>query len=238
MIYLIVGQRGSGKTTFLVIIANENRDKQIVSNVSIDLDNIEKFDMSKLLNNTEKHKLFLIDEASLYLDKRRSMSDINIIFSYFQYQSRKYDNDIYFAIQDINILDLRTRKMIDLYIYSFNFNDRFEYHLFNSYNQYVNKIIIEKKYLSHIFSLFDTHEIINNERTIEFISKYNVSDNVKSIFDEHKENIMKELKEYNEKLSEKFIKFYLKKHNLPANQSLIQHIYFELKRVIKNEKQQ
>lgn len=233
MIIFLIGARGSGKSTLLTIFAYEQQDMMFISNLKINLKNIEEFSMSKLLSDESKHKNFIIDEASLYLDNRRSMSDINVFLSIAINQSRKFQNDFYFAIQNEQTIDKRIKSEIDLFIYCYNYDYYFRYLFYNKYFQLTCSLEIEKYKLENIFELFDTHQLFTNENTSEFMSKYATNNEIIDIAKSNIDKLLKTMKEYNiKKLSEKFVKFYLEKEKIPASKFLIDKLYFEANKIL------
>lgn len=229
MIILLVGEKGSGKSTFIVIIVNNNLNIKYISNLTIYLPNIEKFTMDKLLNNSEIGKNFIIDEASLYLDKRRSMSDINVVFSWMEYQSRKFQSNIHFAIQDETILDERSIKSIDLYIYCYHIENYYIYIFKNKYRQITGNFVIPEENIKPFQKLFDTYEIISNEKVKEFQNKFLSIETSQDLVINNIDKIIKFAKEYNQKkITEQFIQFYLEHNKLPVNKSLKSTLLFEV----------
>ena len=239
MIIFLIGTRGSGKSTLLTIFAYEKQNEIFISNLKIKLNNIEEFTMSKLLSEESKKKNFIIDEASLYLDNRRSMSDINVFLSIAINQSRKFENDFYFAIQNENTIDKRIKSEIDLFIYCYNYDLFFRYLFYNKYMQLTCCLEIEKYKLKHIFELFDTHQLFSNENTFEFLSKYTNNNEIEDVAKSNIQKLMQYMKDYKiNKLTEKFVKFYLEKEKLPANKVLVSRLFFEANKYLseKNEK--
>jgi hypothetical protein len=200
----------------------------ILSNVTILFPNVQKFNMSMILSDKFIGKAFFIDEAYLYLDKRRSMSDINLIFSYLDWQSRKLQNDIYFCIQDESVLDERSKKMIDLKTYCSHLNGNFTQIYMNKWNQITQTIVIPESEASKLYPYFNTYELIKNERSNEFLAKYGNTENSNGVIDENMNSFIQFMKDYHkEKVSDKFIKFFFTQNQLPMNKTLLNDFFFK-----------
>lgn len=231
MIVLFIGERGSGKSTGIVSTALDIYPyRQLVSNLTIKLPNIQKFNINMLLDNENVGRDFIIDELSQYIDKRRSMSDMNVLFSHAFYQSRKFQNDFYGAIQDETIIDERDKKEVDLRIYCYNFITYYYYKMVNKFNQNTGNFIIPIEKVRLIQQYFDTFEIIKSDKEEELLMKFSSSDKIDNIIEENMNKLFKMLSEYNQKLSEKFIGFYLDKKHLPNNKKLRENFYMEAKK--------
>lgn len=172
MIIGCIGDRGSGKTLFMTLEAfNQYRKgKQIYSNYKLTFPKLPNTLKPKLIPNEffinyENYNLknccFFIDEIYVYIDSRRSSSNINKIMSYFFNQTRKTGVDIYYSTQFFSQVDKRLRFNTEKFVLPKSIKkDKKLYILIEICNRdlkLLRKIIIKAE---PIFNLYDTDEII------------------------------------------------------------------------------
>lgn len=169
MITLIIGDVGSGKTLLMCLFALIS-NRKIFSNFTIkDKDKkVDKFAIKYILDEKIKSSDVFIDEFYLYMDSRKFMSDINSLLSYFAFQSRKLDLNIYLSTQIIRTIDIRMREMIDNIIECEKIvrNGKlvgFKYIIFSNIND--KNVGFKQMFLSidnakPYFSKYDTYQII------------------------------------------------------------------------------
>jgi len=93
---IIHGKKGSGKTDLSLSLAEKCLEygyvKQVATNIKTDrfthIDSLAK--LKKWLRSTTKSKLFILDEAGVYVHARRSMSKANVNFLRLAHLIRKF----------------------------------------------------------------------------------------------------------------------------------------------------
>lgn len=129
MITGYIGDKGSGKTLSMTIKLYhdyELKNRMIYSNMGFKFKNFryinkEFYDDFKAADFQINDCAFVVDEAHVFIDSRRSMSSRNIIFSKFITQSRKRGVDMFYTTQDVSYerfmtsgqVELRLRKLTD-----------------------------------------------------------------------------------------------------------------------------
>lgn len=136
MITAFIGDKGSGKTLAMTIDLFTNyylKSRTIYANYGLLFGNKAPIMMldKNFYDDFKKSKFNLkscavaIDEAHVFIDSRRTMSDRNIMFSKFITQSRKRDVDLKYTTQDVSYerfihsgqVELRLRKLTDEIIF-------------------------------------------------------------------------------------------------------------------------
>ena len=122
MVYLIAGQKGTGKTLFTIsfLMKHKNRYSHIFSNFPVKF--CEKVDHINWVNfQFPKNSAILIDEAQLYFNSREfsklTKNGIGMELLDYLTMCRHYDVDIFFITQSINRIDLQIRELSDYVFY-------------------------------------------------------------------------------------------------------------------------
>lgn len=122
MIYLICGQKGTGKSLYTIsyLLKNKKKYSNIFSNFPV------KF--AKKINHIDwvnfrfpKKSAILIDEAQLYFNSREfsklTISGIGMQLLDYLTMCRHYEVDIFFITQSSNRIDLQIRELSDYVFY-------------------------------------------------------------------------------------------------------------------------
>jgi hypothetical protein len=159
-ISVITGYIGSGKTLLMTFLLNayQKAGKKIISNYyldfphqSISFEQIQKMQLSNCVLG--------LDELTVWLDSRLSMTKQNRIISYFVLQTRKRDVDLLATTQDFGMLDLRLRRQTNYIIESEKVDfDTFHYTLRRLGDWRTTDFYLKPK---ETYNLFDTTQIIN-----------------------------------------------------------------------------
>jgi hypothetical protein len=162
MLTLVYGYCGSGKTLFLTALGSlVDKKRLITSNYYLNLPNYSEFSVSEFVGGKYNNCLVLLDEAYNYLDNRMSMNMRHRFMSYMLFQSRKKDVEIICSIQLLQTLDTRFRNLADTIVFAKGLSQKgFEYQIMNLQKQQVLSLFLSPKNLLHLFSLYDTKEII------------------------------------------------------------------------------
>jgi hypothetical protein len=115
----IYGNRGSGKTLFMVHKTFECPNIPCKSNFKIESDRVFPLEVFELLdlNPDNKPTIVNIDEAYTWLESRVSTSKLNRYVSYVGFQSRKRNLDILFSAQLSSSIDVRFRDTEDYRVF-------------------------------------------------------------------------------------------------------------------------
>ncbi len=174
MIIAIVGRRGQGKSalaTYRALLAHR-KGIEVYANYTLKIPYQRYVDM-KYINNA----CVILDEAHIYADARRSMSNANVFLSQMLAQCRKNRNTLFFVTQTSNWLDQRVRYNFDIVDICRAFNERGKRKMFDHEKiGYVNvtRVInsIEKPIISGyrfypvkagVFDLYDSYEVIEKD---------------------------------------------------------------------------
>ncbi len=174
MIIAILGRRGQGKSalaTYRALLAHR-KGIEVYANYTLQIPYRRYIDM-RYINNA----CVVLDEAHLYADARRSMSNANVFLSQTLAQCRKNRNTMFFITQHMNWLDQRERGNFDIVDICRAYNTQGHRKLFDHEKigwVNVTRVItaVEKPIISgyrfypakaHIYDLYDPYEIIKNE---------------------------------------------------------------------------
>lgn len=167
MLTVFFGNVGSGKTLFLTILAKYSK-KHIVSNYWLKF-KYETLDFDKFIRQGYEDCLILMDEAYNYLESRISNSLDNRLSSYIVFQSRKRLVDICITVQLISTIDLRYRSLVNYYIECQKIDDFFVYTIYDVDNNISKRIYLSINVAKQFYKLYNTYEVIQNERMLEDI---------------------------------------------------------------------
>lgn len=174
MLICIEGGLGSGKTIMLVryLYKDYLKNKNIIANLKLNNMKYSSINFKDLLANNEtlefNNSTIGIDEITVFIDCRTSISKRNKIFSYFVLQSRKRDVNVYFTTQDIGMLDFRVVDHTEIIIlcekiYNENNNELAHYRKYtiidlrNKRKPHLTTFIMN---ISKYYHLYDTNQII------------------------------------------------------------------------------
>lgn len=122
MVYLIAGQKGTGKTLFTIsfLMKHKKRYSHIFSNFPVKF--CKKIDHIDWVNfQFPKNSAILIDESQLYFNSREfaklTKNGIGMELLDYLTMCRHYDVDIFFITQSINRIDLQIRELSDYVFY-------------------------------------------------------------------------------------------------------------------------
>jgi len=173
MIVGFIGNMGGGKTLSMVRQAYNYHLQgfKIFSNIKLNFP-YEEFTGNDLLeyatNNTKfKRAIFLVDEAHIFLDSRRSASKNNLAISYFILQTRKKDVKLLYTTQNKQQVDIRLRQQTDIVVLCYTRLLDKAREIRVTLNLYQIKMMegvkeLSEKFISNdYYDLYDTYEVIN-----------------------------------------------------------------------------
>lgn len=176
MLIAIIGDFGSGKTLFLVLVGVSS-NREIWSNFRLHLENYYQLDVMDLIDLGE-NKDILLDEAYTWLESRVSGSFLNRYISYILFQSRKRTIDIYTTEQLFHTIDRRFRDLVHRVVKCERVNNQnpnkdkwdFRFDIYDTYNEDIKSFILEYDKAKQYFPLYDTKQIIEpfNIESLEF----------------------------------------------------------------------
>jgi len=167
----IEGGLGSGKTLLMTryLYSDQQKGLQVMANYGLNFPH-EKLDVLSLMQSEiDLHGVSIgIDEATVFLDCRRSSSKMNRLLSYWVLQTRKRDVTLYFCTQDFGMIDFRLMNHTHIRILADPVYDKDgneienvrQYRSFDMRNPRRPKV---KQFIMNIepyFGLYDTNEII------------------------------------------------------------------------------
>lgn len=121
MIISFEGLMGNGKTTAAVALAYEEHKKTgklVYSNDHLNFDGYRHFDtavfVEKVIGEELENMILLTDEMFQMADSRSSATKLNKLWTYFAVQTRKRDVDMYICTHNLDHIDLRLRRAVDI----------------------------------------------------------------------------------------------------------------------------
>jgi len=223
-LWSFIGNLGSGKTLFLVILATSLK-RLIYSNFKLHIPNYRKLELINFIDLENNVNVF-IDEAYAWIDSRTSGSAVNRYCSYVILQSRKTFTDVFLTAQLFGSLDVRFRLQSNVIVYcqkygSMKYNNlivpkRFIYKIYNRETQAIQRFDLEFEKAIPYFKLYDTLEIVDSNEK-ESLEYYLIKDNNKRL----KNKVFEYVKQLNfsdtniKKLTHSSLKFALLINEIP-----------------------
>lgn len=233
----ILGNLGSGKTLFTVIIASDSK-LPVVSNFKLNLPNVEclPFELNKFLKAEYSDCIIILDEAYTYLESRISQSELNRIMSYILFQSRKKNVTIYLTAQLFSTIDKRYRELSEFLVIAYRKNLDFADFVYYVYSKTKKrKIVIPFTKAVDFFKYYDTNEVVfERDEKLDFRlkdgkEKSNDIDEIAILVKEHYAKIGIE------KITKDMVKLYFTITELP--EFLVGSVYTKLSIENKKSKQ-
>ena len=232
MLYLIVGQVGSGKTLYIVLVGLKTT-RTLVSNFDIYGVEREEFSIYRFLMEGYSNATILIDEIYTYLDARNSQNKLNTIASYPLFQQRKTDIDIYGTLQIERSLDIRYREMADCLIEALGliYAKGSVFYKYRIHNKINGKWITTLSYIPYtiakkLYQYYNTYQIIDMIDKDDILEKFMSKDEIINSVENIAKSIVDEYYPYVE-ITRDRVKSFLFKNKL--NESLSAKIYIECK---------
>jgi hypothetical protein len=229
MSVVIDGDAGCGKTALLTWILGTS-NVEVFANYDLGFDH-KTIDIEIMFKDSENSRIFGIDEAQSFVDCRKSMSGLNILFSYATAQRRKTMTVIAMTVPDINMLELRSRQMCDVYINAQRIRNKFIYEINNlRANKTIHKTVKIEDF-GPVFALYKTHSVILNSNELKELKIYNIKSNETS-FDEEVELGVDKCWEYamlkgREKITHATVKLVMMRAHISKIPELEEAIYLE-----------
>lgn len=185
MVYLICGQKGTGKSLYTVnyFLRNLKKYNKIYCNTPIkycySIGNVDW-----VFSRFEKNCAIIIDEAQLYFNSREfsklTKTGVGMELLDFLTMCRHYELDIFFITQSVNRIDLQIRELADYVFYlkrtfkffgipfltfGYKFPDIMEFEKFvnpNNFSREYNCRFLLSFIRLKTLKQYDTHRIENN----------------------------------------------------------------------------
>ena len=171
MIIGFEGGLGSGKTIGAVryLLKDFANGRKVFSNIRLRGIDYEHLNVLDIMGNENLTNVsILIDEITVFMDCRSSISKMNKILSYFILQTRKRNCTLYFTTQDFSMVDKRLMKYCEIQVlcskvYNSDGSDREGVHHYSIVDvRDIHDVKISRFYLDvrPYFDYYDTDEII------------------------------------------------------------------------------
>ncbi|MEM3871861.1 MAG: AAA family ATPase [Nitrososphaeria archaeon] len=168
MIIGICGKMGSGKTLFATALAyaSYKSGEKIYSNYNLNFPH-EIINLDTMLKMELQNATVVIDEIYIFMESRRSSSDINLILSYFIFQTRKRGVNLIYTAQKYSSVDIRLRELTDYVALAEKEKDNniFHYTIYKldtlAHPEQVINLKIGEQAFNFLKTLYKTDEIID-----------------------------------------------------------------------------
>lgn len=216
MLYIIIGNLGTGKTLLMTYFASNIVDKDIYANYEIKHKNYKELKPIDVLSLPKNIECF-IDEAYTWLESRLPSEALNRALSYILFQSRKKFTNFYLTVPLMSTLDKRFRLLATHIITckligTIKNPIAFKYKVIDRINDTIRTFIFDVEFAKPIFEIYDTFEIIEplNKSRLEYsILKYDSIELMKAC-----NKIANQVKPYLEKLTHPSLKLEFRKQNI------------------------
>lgn len=165
----IYGDRGSGKTILLAYFGLKSNLMKIpcVADYKLELPNYVPLKVDELL--TLKYTIATIefDEIDVYLNNRRSMSNLSLFINNVLKQSRKKSLDVLGSTQLFDTIDWRFTGLTNISVIAYGKVDvkgkeyfRYDVVFKSIFGNRIRKLIIPTDFMSSLYEIYDTDEPI------------------------------------------------------------------------------
>jgi len=169
----IYGDRGTGKTLLMAYFAVKANEMNIpvIADYKLELPNFKPLQVDELLQLKYDTALIQFDEFDVYMNNRRSMSNLSLFINHTIKQSRKRSLDIMSSTQLLDTIDWRFTELTNISIIAYGVievkkKEFFRYDIvFKSiFGNRIRKLLIPSDFMASIWDKYDTDEpIITSE---------------------------------------------------------------------------
>ena len=165
----IYGDRGSGKTLIMTYFAVKADKLNIptIADYKLNLPNFVPLQIDDLLNLSYDTALVQFDEFDVYMNNRRSMSNLSLFINNAIKQSRKKNLDIMSSTQLLDTIDWRFTELTNISIIAYGIIEikkkeffRYDIVLKSMFGNKIRKLLLPVDFMSTIWNLYDTDEPI------------------------------------------------------------------------------
>lgn len=215
MLTIVLGNRGSAKTLWMVIMALCHTGRKFFSNFKIDNWHYEHLGLEMLYDLPFGVEVFF-DEFYALADSRISMSYVNRFASFVCFQLRKTDRNLFVSAQQFSTIDKRYREDYDYLLMCRRipneFDDRRLWDFsFTTYSKEFKTYETEYMSIENAIPFFDLYD------TFEIIPPRNPSKLQYEVFKDESETLMKYARVYLQRVypyfKENFLKYIKKKQD-------------------------
>lgn len=215
------GDRGSGKTLVFTYFATKANKMNIpvVADYKLNLPNYVPLKIDELLQLQYKVALIQFDEFDVYMNNRRSMSNLSLFINNAIKQSRKKSLDIMANTQLLDTIDWRFTELTNISIICYGIievkkKEFFRYDIiFKSiFGNKIRKLLLPVDFLETLYDVYDTDEPIMPTDVKELALEVKDQKALKLEVERVGKKILDNRLEYNlgeKKLTEKKLRFIL-----------------------------
>lgn len=167
----IYGDRGAGKTLVMAYFASKANKMDIpaIADYKLELPNYVKLQIDEILQLRTKYSVALVqfDEFDVYMNNRRSMSNLSMFLNNAIKQSRKTSFDIMGSTQLLDTIDWRFTELTNMTIIAYGIveikkKEYFRYDMvFKSiWGNKIRKLLLPKDFMETLYDVYDTDEPI------------------------------------------------------------------------------
>jgi hypothetical protein len=165
----VYGDRGSGKTILFAYFASKANMMNIpvIADYKLELPNYVPLQIDDILQLRVKYPIALVqfDEFDVYMNNRRSMSNLSLFLSNAIKQSRKTNFDIMGNTQLLDTIDWRFTELTNITVICYGIvevkkKEYFRYDIvFKSiFGNRIRKLIIPLDFMEQLYDKYDTNE--------------------------------------------------------------------------------
>lgn len=190
----IYGDRGSGKTLLMAYFAVKANEMNIpvVADYKLDLPNYVPLQIDELLHLSYDTALVQFDEFDVYMNNRRSMSNLSLFINNAIKQSRKKSLDIMSSTQLLDTIDWRFTELTNISIIAYGIIDikkkeffRYDVVFKSIFGNRIRKLLLPVDFMSTLYDKYDTNEPIMphdiNELTLEIKDQKKLNQEVERV---------------------------------------------------------
>lgn len=165
----IYGDLGSGKTllmTYFGVKANEV-NVPVIADFKLNLPNYMRLSIDELLQLNVDTALVEFDEFDVYMNNRRSMSNLSLFINNAIKQSRKKRLDIVSTTQLLDTIDWRFTSLTNMSVIAYGIIEvkrkeffRYDFVFKSIWGNRIRKLLLPLDFMEGLYDKYDTSEVI------------------------------------------------------------------------------
>lgn len=165
----LYGDRGAGKTILLAYFGVKSNEMNIpvIADFKLDLPNYIPLNVDELLTLNLKVATIEFDEFDVYMNNRRSMSNLSLFINNAIKQSRKKSLDILASTQLLDTIDWRFTELANISIIAYGIIEvkkkeyfRYDFVFKSIFGNRIRKLLLPVDFMSTLYDIYDTDEPI------------------------------------------------------------------------------
>lgn len=197
----VYGDRGTGKTLIMTYFAGVNfavngtGQHPTIADFKLDFPNFQPLEIDELLTHKYDDALVELDEFDVYMNNRRSMSNLNMFFANVFKQSRKKRLECIATAQLLDTIDYRFTKLTNLSIIAIGVSDLKKKEVFNYdlvyksiFGNRIVSLTIPLDFMAQFYDKYDTNEPIQPQDleglTVEIKDRKKLNEEVEKLTSE------------------------------------------------------